>query len=432
MRLSGLKAIEIADRLFKGKLLSKQKSHTLHFGRIEVKGETLDEVLISLFRSPNSYTGQDSIEISCHGSDYILHKLLEAVVSEGARLAGPGEFTQRAYLNGKMDLSQAEAVADLIASENAASHRVALQQMRGGYSAEIKAMRQELIDFAALIELELDFGEEDVEFANREKLLGLIENLRHKIQELLKSFQFGNALKKGIPVAIVGMPNSGKSTLLNALLNEERAIVSDIPGTTRDTIEDTVVIKNLPFRFIDTAGLRETTNEIETIGISRALEKAKQAQVVIYLYDLSQENFDTAIEQMKSMADGITEDQVLLFVANKSDLAKNPDDIPAEHIALSAKEGLGIDGFYETLVNSVKQKGMDQNSLVITNARHFEALKNSDDSLAAASKGISEKAFGELVAADIRQTIHQLGTITGEISTDDLLGSIFGNFCIGK
>lgn len=433
IRLSGAEAINILDPIFLGKKLAKQDSHTLHFGRIVDGDETIDEVVIGLFLGPNSYTGENILEISCHGSSYILNRVLQLIIAKGARLAGPGEFTQRAYLNGKMDLSQAEAVTDLIASENKATHKMAMQQMRGGYSEEIAKLRQELIDFAALVELELDFGEEDVEFADRPKLIGLIDKIRGVIGALIKSFQLGNVLKKGVNTVIAGRPNAGKSTLLNALLNEERAIVSDIPGTTRDVIEEVLTIDGIAFRLIDTAGIREATDTIEKMGVERTLQKLEQSAITIFVFDLSASSLEDVTADLSNFQ---SSDVSQIVIGNKKDLVsaselevyKNIENI---HF-VSAKDKSDMDSLRKSLTSLVGSGKLNTNQLIVSNARHYEAFTKSDEALAAVKNGLESEISGELVASDIRQALHHLGSITGEISTDDLLSSIFSRFCIGK
>jgi len=435
IRLSGSHAIEIVGKhLTKG--VEKLNANTVHFSSFKIDDIVLDEVVATIFKSPKSYTGEDIVELSFHGSSYILNQALNALIASGAILAAPGEFTQRAFLNGKLDLSQAEAVADLIASESQAEHRLAMHQMRGGFSKEIAILREELIHFASLIELELDFSEEDVEFANRVQLVALIEKILGFISRLVDSFRYGNAMKNGVPVAIIGKPNAGKSTLLNLLLNEDRAIVSDIAGTTRDAIEDIAVINGIRYRFIDTAGIRETEDTIEAMGVKKSLERMKSASIVIYLYDTRESRED----HKKVLADLITQidslQAVVIAVGNKSDLATTP---PAEsliegikEIFVSAKTGNGMEQLNEALKEAMHIGNLGTGDIVITNARHVQALKATQAALNNSLEGIETGISGDLVAADIRQALHHLGSITGEISTDDLLGNIFGKFCIGK
>lgn len=440
IRLSGPDAIAICNGVFRGKNLEEVASHTIHFGTIR-DGETiLDEVLVSVFKGPNSYTGENTIELSCHGSPFIQQQIINLVIAKGARAANPGEFTLRAFIHGKLDLSQAEAVADLIASESEAAHRLAMHQMRGGFSAEIKKLREELIHFASLIELELDFSEEDVEFANRDDLKALLLKVHKVCQQLIDSFQTGNVLKNGVPVAIVGKPNAGKSTLLNALLNEERAIVSEIAGTTRDTIEDVMSISGIQFRFIDTAGLRDTEDTIEAIGVRKSHEKMQEAAIVLYLYDVSTETPEEVELDIQQLEEQL-ENAQLIVVANKSDLAPGnpsshesaPSDSNSKNtIQISAKTGEGITQLTDALLQTVNSGTVGQQDTVITNARHLEALTEANDALLRAYTGLNTGITGDFIAMDIRQSLHYLGEITGEITTDDLLGNIFSKFCIGK
>ena len=434
IRLSGPKAIDIVDDLFKGKDLRKQPANTIHFGSLfSPKGEFLDEVLVSLFRAPKSYTGEDIVEISCHGSAYILTQVLEAMIQSGARLANPGEFTQRAFLNGKMDLAQAEAVADLIASQNQAAHSLAVNQLKGGISEEMIRLREKLIEFASLIELELDFGEEDVEFADRQQLMTLLEDTTLKIKGLLDSFQLGNAIKKGVHTVIVGRPNAGKSTLLNALLQEERAIVSDIPGTTRDTIQEVLNINGVEFRLIDTAGIREATDTIEAIGIERTFAEVEKSSIIVYIFDARHLSAKEVAQDVEMLAQ---KNDAILLVANKMDLVKNPATIytseayPILHI--SAKAGTDIQQIKTGLYAMIASSNIDPSAPIISNVRHLEALQHALTGLATVKEGLEAGLSGDLIALDIRTTIHHLGEVTGHISTDDLLDSIFRNFCIGK
>lgn len=427
IRLSGNKAIEITNDVFFGKDLVKATSHTLHFGTIRKDNQIIDEVVIGLYKAPKSYTKEDVVEISTHGSDYIVQQVMQLFIDKGIRPAEPGEFTKRAFLNGAMDLAQAEAVADLIASDSEASHQSALNQMRGGFSQEIKQLRDELIKFASLIELELDFGEEDVEFADRTQLTNLVNELKTKIDNLVSSFKLGNVLKNGVPIAIVGRPNAGKSTLLNALLNEEKAIVSDIPGTTRDFIEDELFIEGIRFRFIDTAGIRETTDKVEAIGVQRSLEKMEQSSLILYLFDaneLTAQELETDIELIKE------KNIPYLLIGNKSDLATTK--LHQEAFYISALEKKGLDEIKEQLVSKVKVQDISVQNTVVTNIRHYESLQKSSNALSDVLNGLSSNITGDLLAMDIRQSLHFLGEITGEITTDDLLDSIFRDFCIGK
>ncbi|MCB0704329.1 MAG: tRNA uridine-5-carboxymethylaminomethyl(34) synthesis GTPase MnmE [Saprospiraceae bacterium] len=437
IRLSGAEAIAICDRVFWGKKLANADSHTLHFGTIKDGERILDEVVVGLFKGPTSYTKEDVVEVSCHGSQYIIQELIQLFIREGARLAMPGEFTMRAFLNGRMDLSQAEAVADLIASSSESAHTIAMQQMRGGVSDEIKKLRQELLDFASLIELELDFGEEDVEFADRTKLKELVAKIQGLLKVLLDSFALGNAIKQGINTVIAGRPNAGKSTLLNILLNEERAIVSDIAGTTRDTIEETLNIKGVNFRLIDTAGLREAQDQIEAVGVEKALAKIKQSAVLIYVFDI----IKTQPEEVAADLANLKQDNLhILAVANKMDL--NPYT-KAEHytseflsedqfIPVSAINNMNVEYLKERLYEVAIGQGLTEESAIVSSARHYEALRKAQASLADVLKGLTDNIPSDFVAMDIRRALAFLGEITGEISTDDLLGNIFGRFCIGK
>ncbi len=453
IRLSGKEAISIAEKQFKsvsGKLLSKQATHTIHLGHIVDGDRTLDEVLVSIFKDPNSYTGENVVEISCHGSNYIQQEIIQLFLRQGCRMATAGEFTLRAFLNGKLDLSQAEAVADLIASDNEASHQIAMQQMRGGFSSEIAKLREELLNFASLIELELDFAEEDVEFADRTRFKELIERIMTVLKRLIDSFAVGNVIKNGIPVAIVGEPNVGKSTLLNALLNEERAIVSDIAGTTRDTIEDEISIGGIGFRFIDTAGIRETKDVVESIGIKRTFEKIEQAQVVIYLFEADVISNDSKKSQiLKVEIERIKNkypQKPLIIVANKSDklseiqaesLSKEltviSNDSEKSHFQLlSAKTKEGVDTLKDKLLSFVNTGALKNNDTIVTNTRHYDSLLKALEEVSKVKGGLDAGLSGDLLAIDIRQALYYFGEITGEISNDDLLGNIFANFCIGK
>ncbi len=441
IRISGKDAINICQSLFKsinGKQLSKQKTHTIHLGHIIKDGKELDEVLVSIFKDPQSYTGENVVEISCHGSRFIQQEITQLFLRNGCRVANPGEFTLRAFLNGKLDLSQAEAVADLISSDNEASHQVAMQQMRGGFSNEIKALREELLNFASLIELELDFAEEDVEFANRDQFKDLINRIINVLKHLIDSFAVGNVIKNGIPVAIIGEPNVGKSTLLNALLNEEKAIVSEVAGTTRDAIEDELNIDGIGFRFIDTAGIRETQDIVESIGIKKTFEKTSQAQVVMYLLDASLVNIanaasiNTEIQRIQNRYP----DKPLVVIANKIDKAKT--DLIKEQfnyknlLLISAKENIGVEELKSKLLEFVNTGALRNNETIITNSRHFDALLKALEEIQKVHQGIDSGLSGDLLAIDIKQALYHFGEITGEITSDDLLGNIFANFCIGK
>jgi tRNA modification GTPase len=441
IRLSGKNAIALCQQVFLTKKLKPielehKASHTLHFGVIAEQDFILDEVLVSLFKCPNSYSGENIVEVSCHGSPFIQQQIISLFVKKGARMANHGEFTLRAFLNGKLDLSQAEAVADLIASNSSASHQVAMQQMRGGFSSKIKLLRQNLIDFASLIELELDFSEEDVEFANRTDLKNLILSIQRIIQRLVDSFDVGNVIKNGIPVAIVGKPNAGKSTLLNTLLDEDRAIVSDIPGTTRDVIEDEITIDGILFRFIDTAGIRDTTDIIESIGVEKALEQIKLSSIAIYMFD-AHEITSSELKNIVAEIQPHLHNSQLVLVANKIDkedleyLKNEFVDYP-EMLFISAKELIGIEELKKQLVKLFDDRTVNLTETIVTNARHVEALRHTNSALIKVMEGLNNNISGDFLALDIRQALHYLGTITGEISSDDLLGNIFSRFCIGK
>lgn len=443
IRLSGEKAFEIADSVFqsprKGKTLISQNANTLHYGSITDHNEVIDDVVIALFKRPHSFTGEDVIEITCHGSTYIQQRILQLLISKGARMALPGEFTQRAFLNGKMDLSQAEAVADLISSTNRAAQRVAINQMRGGFSAELSKLRYELLNFIALIELELDFSEEDVEFADRSQLRSLVANIEEILKKLSDSFKLGNVIKNGIPVAIVGETNVGKSTLLNALLNEEKAIVSDIHGTTRDVIEDVVNIHGTAFRFFDTAGIRETTDEIETIGIERSFSKLAQASIVILVVDLKSD-LQIIYDRISNIRQRIT-NQHLIITANKVDQSTTEkiDALNAlklhknEHLVfIAARQKTNLNRLIEIMQHVVSLDAVDEDSVIVTNIRHFEALTKAHEAIQRVQQGLQNMISGDFLAQDIRECLHYLGEITGEITNDEILGHIFKNFCIGK
>lgn len=439
VRVSGPQAFSSVFSIFKpaNKQLSPAtiQSHKAYFGNIVNGADVVDEVLVTFFKGPHSFTGEDTAEISCHGSIYIQNEVLRLLLNNGVQLASPGQFTMRAFMNGRMDLSQAEAVADVIASTSAAQHKLAIQQLKGGFSKEIARLRQELIDFAALIELELDFGEEDVQFADRTRLHQLVSEIKAAVDTLAQSFAYGNAIKNGIPVVIVGKPNAGKSTLLNALLNEERAIVSDIAGTTRDTIEEVLVIDGISFRFVDTAGLRDTTDSVEKIGVERSYEKIKNAAVLLYMFDAGTGQDAAHLADEEQIAAGFGIPYVLL--ANKSDLT--PPEVlqqiekHANCIPLSAKNNYGIDVVKDRLI---QLSGVAQNNagsqLVVTNLRHYEALKNASAALANVEHGLNTHTSGDFLAQDLRQALYNLGEITGQITPEDILGSIFSRFCIGK
>ena len=446
IRISGSGSFRACDRIFHpsdGRLTAAmRKGFTIAYGEIRAGDEIIDDVLVSFFKSPHSYTGEDSIEISCHASVYIQARILELLAINGVAMALPGEFTQRAFMNGKMDLSQAEAVADVVASTTRSAHMVAFNQMRGGFSAEIGRLRSELLDFASLIELELDFGEEDVEFADRNELKAIIDKVIKLADGLAGSFLLGNAIKNGIPVAIVGKPNSGKSTLLNALLKEERAIVSEIPGTTRDVIEDTIVIDGIEYRFIDTAGLRETKDVIEIMGIKKTHEKIDNASVILLIDDVKDDPASIG-KRAAAIREMISEtDKKLFILINKVDLA-SPGEVedlaqritvgPDEEILfISARDNTGLDQLRTSLAGLAGKEKLNTDSVIITNLRHYEALTRVSESLARVMAGLAENIPEDLIAIDIRHAIHYLGEITGEITTDELLGNIFRNFCIGK
>jgi tRNA modification GTPase len=432
IRLSGPKAFDITGKIFKGKNLTQVPSHTIHFGTLKDGDRIIDEVLVSLFRAPHSFTKENIIEISTHGSPYIIKEIMQLLIENGARLAKPGEFTKRAFMNGKFDLAQAEAVADLIASDSEASHKAAMNQMRGGISQEIKKLREQLVNFASLIELELDFSEEDVEFANRDQLRDLINNIRKMIDKLIQSFNLGNAIKNGIPTVIAGKPNAGKSTLLNVLLNEEKAIVSEIPGTTRDFIEDELVLEGVSFRFIDTAGLRETKDKLEAMGIERTKQKMSQASLIMFLFDVNNTNEKELIESL----DMLKEMKVpYIVVGNKMDKDtdykeefRNFDGI----VYISAKKKIGIEELKKRILEQVNIKSFKTGDAVVTNLRHYESLLHTKESLNKVLLGLDNGITGDLLAEDIRASLYSLGEITGEITTDDLLANIFSKFCIGK
>lgn len=442
IRVSGKDAIALVNGIFqsiKKKDLTKQKTHTLHLGHIVDGERVLDQVLVSVFKNPHSYTGEDTIEISCHGSTFIQQQIIQLCLRKGAKMAQPGEFTMRAFLNGKLDLSQAEAVADLIASDNEASHQIAMQQMRGGFSNEIALLREQLLNFASLIELELDFSEEDVEFADRTQFKALIDRIEFVLKRLIDSFAVGNVIKNGIPVAIVGEPNVGKSTLLNALLNEERAIVSDIAGTTRDTIEDELVIDGIGFRFIDTAGIRDTQDVVESIGIQKTFEKIEAAQVVIYLIDGGQLN-NQSIAQINVELEKLKNKyplKPLLVVCNKQDLLTQEQiDLFQSQIdglmLMSAKANLGIDELKQTLLGFVNTGALRNNETIVTNTRHYDSLLKALEEIEKVKWGLQTNLSADLMAIDIRQALYFFGEITGQVTNDELLGNIFANFCIGK
>lgn len=430
IRLSGQSAIEIIDKLFPSKEISIQASHTLHVGLLKDGNEVLDEVVLSLYKGPKSYTGEDTIEISGHGSPYIQEQIINTCIKYGARLAKPGEFTQRAFINGKLDLTQAESVADLIASNTKAAQKTAIQNIRGGFSHQLKNMREQLIKFAALIELELDFATEDVEFADRKQFYNLIEEIAIATHQLITSFQLGNVIKNGVSVAIIGKPNAGKSTLLNCLLNENRAIVSEIAGTTRDTIEETININGILFRLIDTAGIRTQSQDIiENIGIEKSLEKMNSADIVLYIFDSNTETSEELAKQIQVFDDaGIK----YLLVGNKSDIEKKESTKHSIVISISAKENNGIDDLKDKLYQSSVSSEVNTDNTVVTNARHLQALLKMKESLASIREGLDQNIPGDLLAIEIRTCLFHLGDITGEVTSEDKLDYIFSKFCIGK
>ncbi|MBP1841525.1 tRNA uridine-5-carboxymethylaminomethyl(34) synthesis GTPase MnmE [Formosa algae] len=443
IRLSGKDAIRLASESFKsvrGKALQDQVTHTIHLGHILDDTRVIDEVLVSIFKNPKSYTGEDVIEISCHGSQYIQQEIIQLFLRKGCRMADAGEFTLRAFLNGKLDLSQAEAVADLISSDNEASHQIAMQQMRGGFSSEIAKLREELLNFASLIELELDFAEEDVAFADRTQFRELITRITFVLKRLIDSFAVGNVIKNGIPVAIVGEPNVGKSTLLNALLNEERAIVSDIAGTTRDTIEDELSIGGIGFRFIDTAGIRDTTDVVEGLGIKKTFEKIEQSQVVVFLFDGTELHTEAAIKACRIEIEKVKNKYPLkpmVIIVNKVDklsedtIALLQSVIPDVHL-LSAKSGLGVESLKTKLLDFVNTGALRNNETIVTNTRHYDALLKAFEEIQKVQHGLDTELSSDLMAIDIREALYHFGVITGQVTNDELLGNIFANFCIGK
>ena len=428
IRISGNKAISICNDLI-NKSITDVKGYSVFYCTLSNNSANIDDVVVTLYRAPHSYTGEDVIEISCHGSSYIQEKIVNTLIQNGCSLAQPGEFSQRAFLNGKMDLSQTEAVADLIHSKTNAAHQIALKQMKGGFSNELKDLRGKLIHFASLVELELDFAEEDVEFADRKELYKLIEELAEHVKRLIESFKLGNVIKNGVQTVIIGRPNAGKSTLLNGLLNEQRALVSSIPGTTRDSIEEVLNINGIDFRFIDTAGIRDTLDSVEKMGVDRAFEKIETSSLIIYVYD-------AAIEKQQDVEKDLAlfnkSNLPVLTIANKTDLLKVKTDIANNHLQLSAINTKECDKVKEEIYALSGMSKLNLESTIVTNARHVEALQNAYNDLLKVKEGMEGNVTGDFLAMDIRQVLHHLGTITGEISSDDLLGNIFANFCIGK
>ena len=428
IRLSGIDSIKIANKIF-SKELQNKKSHTVHFGTILEGTKIIDEVVLTIFYKDHSFTGEETVEISCHGSTYIQNKILELLIINGIRVAIPGEFTMRAFKNGKLDLSQAESVADLIESESAAAHKTAIKHLRGGFSKKLKILRTKLIDFASLIELELDFSEEDVEFANRNQLKDLVSEMHKEVSSLIESFKLGNVIKNGIPVAILGAPNVGKSTLLNSLLNEDKAIVSNIAGTTRDSIEDELIIKGYNFRFIDTAGIRKTEDIIETLGIEKTLLQANKSTIIIYLIDATLDINQQLIDIKKLEKE---DQRKVIKVINKIDLNKSIKNQLDDIVYISAKEKKGLEKLKDEILDFTNLNSLSNNNTIITNQRHFDQLNKTINELNMIIDGLSNGLSSELLSINIKQSLFHLGLITGEVSTDDLLANIFGKFCIGK
>ncbi|MDX2189331.1 MAG: tRNA uridine-5-carboxymethylaminomethyl(34) synthesis GTPase MnmE [Bacteroidota bacterium] len=435
IRVSGGNSFDLLQQIFRGKNLKNQLTHTIVFGKIVDKEQVIDDVLVSIFKGPNSFTKEDVVEISCHGSNYIIQKIIELLIKQGARYAKPGEFTQRAFLNGRFNLAQAEAVADLIHSDSESAHLAAIKQMRGGFAAEIKVLREQLVTFASLIELELDFAEEDVAFANRSQLKSTVLGLLQIIFPLIDSFQFGNAIKNGVPVAIIGKPNAGKSTLLNTLLNEEKAIVSEIAGTTRDAIEDEIIINGFKIRFIDTAGLRITNDKLETIGIERTMQKIQEASLIIYLFDVT----NNSIEDLKKIIKEIKSfEKPFLLVGNKIDFQDyEPTKFESLNntnalIFISANKKNGIENLKSQIIKAVNLENFKTGNSLVTNIRHYESFLLTKEALERVLFGIDSNQSTELIAEDIREALYQLGLVTGEVTNDEILGNIFSKFCIGK
>lgn len=428
IRISGAESFSIAENIF-SKSLKDTSGYQVLYGKIIEKKQIIDDVIVTIFKNPHSFTGENTVEINCHGSTFIQQKIIELLINNGARLALPGEFSKRAFLNGKLDLSQTEAIADLINSKSSAAHEIAIKQLKGGISSELKVLRNKLIEFASLIELELDFSEEDVEFADRKHLNELIKNLIAHIVQLKKSFHYGNAIKNGVSTVIAGRPNAGKSTLLNNILNENRAIVSSIAGTTRDTIEEIITINGIDFRLVDTAGIRNTEDEIEKIGVAKTLEKINKSSLVIYIYDSWSTTQKDVVEDLRKYVENKVP---CLVIANKIDLVKSSKDIPKDHLTVSLKTTPNTLEIKESIFELFQRNNIHNESVIISNMRHFEALELAYNELIKVEKGLSEKIPGDLIAMDIRQVLYYIGTITGDISSDELLGNIFANFCIGK
>ena len=428
IRISGAESFSVVEKIF-SKSLKVTNGYQVLYGKIIEKKQIIDDVIVTVFKNPHSFTGENTVEINCHGSTFIQQKIIELLISNGARLALPGEFSKRAFLNGKLDLSQTEAIADLINSKSSAAHEIAIKQLKGGISSELKILRNKLIEFASLIELELDFSEEDVEFADREHLNELIQDLITHIDQLKKSFQYGSAIKNGVSTVIAGRPNAGKSTLLNNILNENRAIVSPIAGTTRDTIEEIITINGIDFRLVDTAGIRNTEDEIEKIGVAKTLEKINLSSLIIYIYD----SLSTTQKEVDEDLSKYIENKVpCLVIANKIDLVKSSKDIPKHHLIASLKTAPNTLKIKDSIFELFDRNNVQNESVIISNMRHFEALELAYNELIKVEKGLSENIPGDLIAMDIRQVLHYIGTITGNFSSDELLGNIFANFCIGK
>ena len=428
IRISGTKSIPICNQVLNKSILDLE-GYSVLFCSFEDNHQLIDDVVVTVFRGPKSFTGEDVVEISCHGSNFIQQKIIECLISKGCSMAAPGEFSQRAFLNGKMDLSQTEAIADLIHSKSKAAHQTALKQLKGGFSNELKTLREKLIHFASLVELELDFSEEDVEFADRKELYVLINDLSEHVENLIESFKLGNAIKNGIQTVIIGRPNAGKSTLLNGLLNEQRAIVSSTPGTTRDTIEEVLNINGIDFRFIDTAGIRKTIDNIEKMGVERAIRKIESSSLIIYVYDASKEKAEQVKKDLKTFN---TSNLPILTIANKADLLPSDSTVDAKHLKLSAINSTDCQKVKDKIYQLSGLNDLNLESTIITNARHVEALQKAHADLLKVKEGMDSNVTGDFLAMDIRQVLHHLGSITGEISSDDLLGNIFANFCIGK